>query len=44
MVDLQPSFTVKLRAKAQAPSHSLANISIRDLNFSIDEPEARGAH
>jgi putative redox protein len=42
MVDLQPSFTVKLRAKAQAPSHSLANISIRDLNFSIDEPEARG--
>lgn len=42
MVDLKPQMTVKLRAKAQSPSHSLSNISIRDLNFAIDEPEARG--
>lgn len=38
----QPKNIVKLRAKAQSPSHSLSNISIRDLVFSIDEPEARG--
>lgn len=38
----QPKNIVKLRAKAQSPTHSLSNISIRDLVFSIDEPEARG--
>lgn len=38
----QPKNIVKLRATAQSPSHSLSNISIRDLVFSIDEPEARG--
>ena len=34
--------TVKLAASAHCPSHSLANISVRDLAFDIDEPEARG--
>ena len=34
--------SVRLRAKAESLSDSLSNISIRDLNFSIDEPEARG--
>lgn len=42
MAELQPKTTVKLRAAGQSPSHSLSNIAIRDLNFSIDEPEARG--
>lgn len=31
-----------MRAKADCPSHSLANISIRDLSFAIDEPVERG--
>ncbi len=34
--------TVKLRAEADCPTHSLANISIRDLQFPIDEPTDRG--
>lgn len=34
--------TVKLRAKAQGVSHSRSDVSVRDLSFSIDEPEARG--
>ena len=34
--------TVKLRAEAACPSHSLANISIRDIAFAIDEPVERG--
>lgn len=34
--------TVALTASATCPTHSLANISIRDLEFAIDEPEARG--
>ena len=33
---------VTLKAEADCPSHSLANVAIRDLNFAIDEPEARG--
>ncbi len=31
-----------LKASAECPSHSVANISVRDLTFSIDEPEERG--
>lgn len=31
-----------LRAAAECPSHSLANVSVRDLTFSIDEPTERG--
>jgi len=34
--------TVKLRAAAQCPSHSLSNIKIRDVEFAIDEPVERG--
>lgn len=34
--------SVTLKASAECPSHSLSNISIRDLLFSIDEPTERG--
>ena len=34
--------TVKLRAKADCPSHAKSDIAIRDLNFAIDEPTERG--
>ncbi len=34
--------SVVLKATADCPSHSLSNISIRDLLFSIDEPTERG--
>lgn len=37
-----PKTTVKLRAKADCPSHSLAKVQLRDLAFAIDEPVARG--
>jgi uncharacterized OsmC-like protein len=33
---------VMLRAKANCPSHSKADIRVRDLNFVIDEPAVRG--
>lgn len=42
MVNIKPKTTVKLRASADCPSHSLANISIRDVGFAIDEPGERG--
>jgi len=34
--------SVKLRVSADCPSHSRADVNVRDLNFTIDEPEARG--
>lgn len=34
--------TVPLKASATCPSHSKADISIRDLEFTIDEPTERG--
>jgi len=34
--------TVKLRASATCPTHSLAEVSIRDVAFAIDEPTERG--
>ena len=34
--------SVTLKASAECPSHSKSDISIRDLTFAIDEPEARG--
>ena len=34
--------TVKLRAAADCPSHSLAQVAVRDLVFPIDEPVERG--
>lgn len=42
MVDLKPKTTVKLRSMAHCPSHSLSQISVRDLTFAIDEPVERG--
>ncbi len=33
---------VTLRAKADCPSHSRSDLSIRDLSFAIDEPTERG--
>lgn len=41
-MNIKMKTTVKLRAKAECPSHSLANISVRDLVFAIDEPTERG--
>ena len=42
MVNIRPKTTVKLKAEADCPSHSLSEISIRDLTFAIDEPTERG--
>lgn len=42
MVDLKPKTTVKLRSVAHCPSHSLSQVSVRDLTFAIDEPVERG--
>lgn len=41
-MNVTPKTTVKLRAKADCPSHSLANIEVRDVQFNIDEPVERG--
>ena len=42
MVNIRPKTTVKLKAEADCPSHSLSEISVRDLTFAIDEPVERG--
>lgn len=34
--------SVTLRANADCPSHSRADVKVRDLVFTIDEPEVRG--
>ena len=34
--------TVTLKAEADCPSHSRANVRVRDLEFAIDEPVERG--
>ena len=34
--------SVTLKAKADCPSHSKADVAVRDLVFAIDEPTARG--
>ncbi|WP_424966750.1 OsmC family protein [Dinoroseobacter sp. S375] len=39
---LRPKPTVTLKADAQCPSHSRADVTIRDLAFAIDEPTERG--
>ena len=41
-LNIRPKTTVKLKAEADCPSHSLSEISIRDLAFAIDEPTERG--
>ena len=38
----RPKTTVRLRAAATCPSHSLARVTVRDLTFAIDEPVERG--
>lgn len=42
MATPKPKTTVTLRASADCPTHSRAEISVRDVKFSIDEPTARG--
>jgi len=42
MAAIRMKTAVTLKAQADCPSHSRSDISIRDLIFSIDEPEARG--
>ena len=42
MAAIKMKTTVKLRAEADCPSHSRADIAIRDLVFAIDEPVERG--
>lgn len=39
---LREKTVVKLRATGEGVSHSRTDVAIRDLTFSIDEPEARG--
>lgn len=34
--------TVPLKLGAECPSHSLSNVSVRDIKFAIDEPVERG--
>ena len=41
-MELRPKTTVKLRAAADCPSHSLTEVTVRDLTFAIDEPTERG--
>ena len=41
-LNVRPKTKVTLRADAECPSHSLAQVKIRDLNFAIDEPTERG--
>ena len=42
MAAIRMKTSVKLRAEAQCPSHSRADIRIRDVAFAIDEPVERG--
>lgn len=41
-LNIRPKTTVKLRAQAECPSHSLSQVAVRDLVFAIDEPTERG--
>ena len=42
MAGIRMKTTVQLKASAECPSHSRANVSIRDLTFAVDEPTERG--
>lgn len=42
MAEVRQKTTVKLRATAHCPSHSLSEVSVRDLVQYIDEPVERG--
>ncbi len=41
-LNIRPKTTVKLRASADCPSHSLSKVTVRDVEFAIDEPTERG--
>jgi len=41
-LNIRPKTTVKMRMSADSPSHSLSNVSVRDVEFAIDEPIERG--
>ncbi len=40
-LNIRPKTTVKLKAEAHCPSHSLSQVAVRDLVFAIDEPIER---
>lgn len=40
-LNIRPKTTVKLKAEAECPSHSLSEVAVRDLVFAIDEPIER---
>ena len=40
-LNIRPKTTVKLKAAAECPSHSLSQVAVRDLVFAIDEPIER---
>lgn len=42
MANIRPKTVVKLKAEAKCPSHSLSNVTVRDVDFAIDEPKERG--
>lgn len=42
MVVIKQKTTVKQRVEASCPSHSRADVKVRDQTFIIDEPEERG--
>ncbi len=41
-MNIKPKLVVPLRAKAECPSHARSDVSIRDINLTIDEPLERG--
>ena len=41
-LNIRPKNSVTLKAQAHCPSHSKAEVAVRDLTFSIDEPTERG--
>ena len=34
--------TITMKVSSESPSHSLTNVKVRDVGFSIDEPVERG--
>ena len=39
---IRPKTVVTMKLDGQCPSHSRTDVSVRDVNVTIDEPEARG--
>lgn len=42
MVEVKMKTTVKLSATAECPTHARSEFAVRDLEFNVDEPVARG--